>query len=268
MYGLPSIRLNLKTLRNAAFAFNGLLILLTFAVIFLCGRLGIHSSEDVTAYRTLIQGHYHPVWKDLAWRRIRKGDSVETILQKHPPLRREDFPPYVALRYHEISSSDRLVIQAKDGRLISAGAGHSTWTHFFFDSREEEEAFDKAYSAYAQQRLLESQALKIHLAIQGGQDVFLARLINSHGGEYREDEVLRELREIYGEDWLYAAGLGRRELTVEVTTVLHGGLQVGAVLTLPADNYWLPRQASRSPCSCTLTTCGFSTPKTRLAKAT
>jgi len=235
MYGLSFIRLNPGTLRRAAIAFNGLLILLTFAVILLCGRLGIHSREDVMAYRAMVQGQYHPVWRDLAWRRIRKGDPIEDVLKRHPPLRRDDFPPYTALRYNEIGSSNRLVIGARDGRLISAGAGSSTWTRFFFHSPEEEQAFDKAYSAYAQQRILEGQAFEIHQVIKSGQDVFLARVTGSRGEEYSE-EMLRELREIYGQEYLDSARLTEREFTVEVTAVLYGDLEIRTVLTFRADN--------------------------------
>jgi len=235
VYGLSFIRLSLRMLSRAAIAVDGLFVLLTFAAIFLCGRLGIHSRKDVLAYQAMIREHYDPVWKDLAWRRIRKGDPIETVLQRHPPLRRDDFPPYTELRYNEIGSLNGLAIRAKDGKLISAGAGSHTWTHFFFHSPKEEEAFDKAYSAYVEQRLLESQAFEIHQVIKGGQDVFLARVINSGGRDY-SGEVLRELREIYGQAYLVSAGLIEPELTVEVTSVLYGDLEVGAILTFPGEN--------------------------------
>jgi len=236
MSRLSFIRVSPKTLRRVVIAFNGLLILLTFVVIFSCGRLGIHSRKDVMDYHAIIQGHYHPVWKDLAWQRIHKGDPIEKVLKRHPPLRRDDFPPYTVLRYDEIGSSDRLVIEAKDGRLISTGAGDDTWTRFFFDSPEEEQALDKAYSAYVQQRMLDSQAFQIHQVIKGGQDAFLAQVTNSRPEEY-SPEMLEELEAIYGREYLVASGMMTEfELTVEVTAVLYGDLEVGTVLTFPADN--------------------------------
>jgi hypothetical protein len=244
MYRLSFIRLNPRTLRRAVLAVNGLLILLTFAVVFLCGRVGIHSPKDVVAYRALIRGHYHPVWKDLAWRRIRKGDPIESVLKRYPPLRRDDFPPYTELRYNEVGSFDGLAIRAKDGKLIAAGVGSCTWTHLFFDSPGEEEAFNTAYSAYAQQRLLESQAFEIHQVINGGQDVFLARVIDSGGRQY---SGMQELREIYGQAYLDSMGLTRPELTVEVTTVLYGDLQVGALLTFSGENCDLAEAGEPEP---------------------
>lgn len=88
MHGLPSIRLNRRKLKSAAVIATGLLTILALAVVFLCARLGIRSGMDVSGYRAMIREHYHPVWQDLAWRRIRKGDSVESLLQRHLPLRR------------------------------------------------------------------------------------------------------------------------------------------------------------------------------------
>lgn len=237
MWGLSFIRLRPRTLKRAAIVVNGLLILFAAAVIFLCGRWGIHSREDLDAYEIMMGERYHPVWKDLAWRRIKRGDPIERVLRWRPPLRRDDFPPYTELSYHEIGSSDRLVIRAKNGRLIAAGAGGHGWTRFFFHSPEEEEAFYTAYSAYAQQRLLEIRAFDIHQAIRGGQDVFLARVIGSHGDGY-DAEMMQELRAIYGQEYLVSSGmLAELEVTIEITKVLHGDLQVGAVVTFSGGNW-------------------------------
>ncbi len=182
--------------------------------------------------------HYPPVWKDLAWGRIRKGDEVNRLVQKHPPLSREDFGPYTHLSYLAPGSPNTLEIIAKDGRLIGALAGSRGWQHVFFGTPEEEKAFSIAYSAYTQKKVLEGQAFPIHRAITGGQDIFLARLIERRkipkDWDYSE-EMVRELKQIYGQEYLDAMRPTKPELTVEVTRVLYGDLQVGAVLTFAGE---------------------------------
>jgi hypothetical protein len=280
MHRPPSTRISGARVEQARVVAVGLVAALGSVVIGLWWLLDIRSPIDVLAYQAMIFDHYHPIWKDLASRHIRKGDPVEDVVKRHPPLRREDFPPYTALRYHEVGSSDKLVIGAKDGKLIFAAADSHSWTlwtewrflrvagnvqtrlsarempatstknrqspwpHFFFESPEHEESFNKAYSAYAQQRILESQAFQIHQVIKSGQDVFLGRVIDSPG---QEDSTVRELEAIYGHEYLAAMGLAGWELTVEVTTVLHGDLQVGTVLTFPARAYCLAKAGEPEP---------------------
>jgi len=120
---LLSIRLNCKMLRKATITGTGLLILLTLAVVRPCGWLGIRSRMDVMGYRAMMQEHCPPSWKDLACRRIRKGDSLDSLLQRHPPMWREDFGPYVHLSCIMPPDFNWPEIAAKDGRLIDAQAG-------------------------------------------------------------------------------------------------------------------------------------------------
>jgi hypothetical protein len=233
-----SARISGTRLEQARVVAVGLVAVLGSVIVGLWWLWDIRSPIDFLAYREMICYDHHPIWKDLAWRHLRKGDPIEKVLKRHPPLWREDFPPYTALRYHEVGSSDRLVIGAKDGKLISAAASSDSWprwTHFFFGSPEDEKSFNKAYSAYAEQRILESQAFKIHETIKNGQDVFLARPIDPRGMGYSGGS-LRELADIYGEDYLRQMGFGPCELTVEVTTVLHGDLQVGTELTFSVED--------------------------------
>jgi len=236
MHGLPFIRLDRRKFKRAAIIAAGLLTVFTLVVVFLCGWLGIRSRMDVMGYYAMMQGHYHPVWKDLAWRRIRKGDSVESLLQRHPPWRRLDYRRYTELRYG--GSFDGLAVWAKDGKLIAAAVGSRGWRHEFFTTPAEEKAVDAAYSAYIEQKMLEDQAFRIHRAITGGQDVFFARLIESHEVPYDWDEdIMQQLRKIYGQEYFDAMEKPTRlEFTVEVTKVLYGDLQVGTILTLPDDD--------------------------------
>jgi hypothetical protein len=246
MRRLPFARLSRRKITRALVAAVGLAIVLTFAAIGLCWFFGIHSRMDIVAYQAMIHEDYPPIWKDLAWRRIRKGDRLEDLIEEYEPVWREDFGPYVHVSYTTPYDFNWLGITAKDGRLICAYAGSCTWQHVFFDSPEEEEAFNKAYLAYAKQRMLESQAFKIHQVIKSGQDVFLARATDSRGTEYAS-ESLWELETIYGRDYVKQMGLRPRELTVEVTTVLHGDLQVGAVLTFAGDSCDLAEAGEPEP---------------------
>ncbi len=217
MNGIPLVRgVNRREVRNAVrvgvCCAAGLLLL----VIALCGFLGIRSSMDVLAYYTMLREDYHPVWKDLALRRIRKGDSIDNLLKRHPPVVRDDFPPYIVLGYSERGSFNVLDLVAKDGRLLAAHAAGCTWTHIFFTTPAEEEVFGLAYSQHAQQWLLEATAYRIHLAITHGQDVFLSNRI--------ERSQVSD-----------AGKPARPKLAVEVTRVLHGNLKAGARLEFFGD---------------------------------
>jgi hypothetical protein len=235
MYGLPPIRLNRKKLRRALVIVVASLAIFAAVGAGLCWFFGIHSRMDVLAYRAMKHEHYPPIWKDLAWRRIRKGDSLEDLLQMHPPVWREDYGPYVHLSYIMPPGFNWLGITAQDGKLIAAVAGSCTWRHVFFNTPEEEEALSRAYSAYLQQRRLEAHAFAIHRAVTNGQDVFWARVIErrqvADDSRYSK-EVLEDMRKYYGADNVNPT---RPELTVEVTSVLYGDLQPGTVLTFPGD---------------------------------
>jgi len=235
MHGLPFIRLNRRELTRAAIVGAGLLTVLMLAVAFLGGVLGIRSKMDLLAYYAMVREHYHPLWKDLAWRRIRKGDSIESLLKRYVPSGREDYGPYTVLLYQ----NGRLVVWAKNGRLIGAEAwGVPGSKHIFFTTPSEERRREEAYSAYIQQQKLEWDAFRIHRAITGGQDVFFARLIGRREVPWDQgysEETMRRLREMYGQEYAMIM-MTRPELTVEVTQVVHGDLQRGTTLTFPGNN--------------------------------
>lgn len=236
MHELPSIRVNRRELTRAAIVAAGLLTVLTLAVVVLAGLLGIRSKMDLLAYYAMVREHYHPLWKDLAWRRIRKGDSIESLLKRHVPSGREDYGPYTVLLYQ----NGRLVVRAKNGRLIGAEAwGVPDSKHIFFTTPSEERRWEEAYSAYMRQQNLEWTAFRIHRAVTGGQDVFLARLIERREVPYgHSEERMRELRKTYGQEYADSlmTGLTWPELTIEVIQVVHGDLQPGTTLTFPGDD--------------------------------
>jgi hypothetical protein len=219
----------------------GLLVILGLVVVSACYFFGIHSRKDIRAYRAMAGEHFHPIWKDLAWRRICKGDNVESLLRRHPPVRREDFGPYTTLSYMEPGSFNTLTIIAKNGRLIHGQAASCTWERNFFTDPEEEKAFSQAYSEYVHQRILEGQAYHIHRVIAAGQDVFLSRRVER--SQVRDDpneseypaELMQQMREIYGQAYLDSV-MTHLELTVEVTEVLYGDLEPGTVLKFRGDN--------------------------------
>ena len=98
----------------------GSLTALAMTAVLPCLFLGIRSRQDLTAYRAMAEGSFPPVWKDLAWRRIRKGDELAETFEKHLPLRWEDFGPYTVLLYHRLGSANTLQIVAANGVLIRA----------------------------------------------------------------------------------------------------------------------------------------------------
>lgn len=152
MSRLLSLCPNRRKLAKLLIGAAGFLVVLLLAGAFLCWFLGIRSREDLLAYRCMRAEHFHPVWKDLALRRIRKGDDLEETIRKYPPIRREDFGPYTALIYHRgLLSFNTLQIIATDGVLIYARAGSCCWEHFFFESPTHEEAICQAYSEYVKQ---------------------------------------------------------------------------------------------------------------------
>lgn len=209
----------------------GAVLLLAFLV---CRFLGIRSPEDVTAYRQMAREHYHPIWKDLALRRIKRGDDLEDLLGKHTPRRRGNAGPYAELVFTEGGAYPGLTVMAKDGKLIAAVAGAATWHHVFFDGTGPE-SFDQVYPKYRQQRELESVAYMIHCAITAGQDVFVPGRFAQR--DVPDDspglaEMTNKLKEIYGDRYVQRRPPMRREHIVEVDTVLYGDLEPGTPLVL------------------------------------
>ncbi len=182
------------------------------------GYLGIKTKRDLAAYAGMIHDRFHPVWRDLAFRRIGKGDRLEDLVARHTPLRRDDFAPFVLLHYQEPFGS--LTVVARDGRLVEAVAGSCTWQHVFFETPEMKEELAKAHSAYLRQRLVEIDMYRIHRAAASGQSVFLARVIGSL--PLSSDMWARE-----------DAMLKLPSIEVEVIKVVCGAIARGTKLQIP-----------------------------------
>jgi hypothetical protein len=236
-----SDKANWRPDKRASTVLGAALIVFALAVASLCCFLGVQTRADVIGYYEMARGNFHPIWKDLALGRIRKGDNLESVLQKHRPTRREDFGPYTSLCYVGPGSSDTLQIKAKKGRLIYAQAGGCGWEHVFFAAPEEEAAFGQACTEYWRQMKLEWQAYQIHRVITTGQDVFLSRRVQC--AQVHDDpndpryppEIMQQMREVYGQAYLDKFWT-HLELTVEVNEVLSGGLRPGTVLKFRGNN--------------------------------
>jgi hypothetical protein len=214
--------MRLKGWKKWVAAIFGIVFVFVLITTCLCVFLGIRSKMDAVGYYCMIQEDFHPIWKDLALRRIKKGDSIEIVLKKYTPVRRYDFPPYVNLQFEEPFSG--LVIAAKDGKLIYAGAGSCCWEHTFFKISEEEEKYVEAYATYLKQVSFERKAYRVHLAAANGQDVFISRQIK------RSEVPARELQIKYN-----IPVSANSELTVEVSQVVYGDLKSGDILSFPGD---------------------------------
>jgi hypothetical protein len=223
----------------------GVLVALGAGLAFLSWFFGINSPEDVRASLAMVCGDFHPVWKDFVLRRVRQGDSVEKLAGRRPPGEREDVGPYTRLYYASPDSFYTVQVIGKDGVLVDARAGSPAAPHVFFGVPGAREAFDQAYPQYERQRKLEEQAWSIHRVMAAGQDVFVARRIEGSGvpagtkGSEYDADLIRQMREIYGDDYLRKFGIKAEsavELTVEVNEVLSGHLQPGTVLKFRGDH--------------------------------
>ena len=139
MICLPrSRRLNLLTV--VAFA-------LLICAIGVCAFFDINTFQDVRGYIEMRRG-FHPVWIDLALRRVDTGHETADFLREHPPPLVIEYGPFTDYEY-EIAprgclSFNTLRVTAIDGRLISARAGSCTWRHTFFADRSESVRADLA----------------------------------------------------------------------------------------------------------------------------
>jgi len=218
-----------KTSTKVSLVSAGALVLVVLLLALLCHFVGIRSMRDIVAYRAMWRERYHPIWKDLALRRVKKGDGVEAVAQRHPPLYRNDAGPYTKLVYTQGGASPGLTVMAENGKLALAVAGAPTWRHVFFNAPGPMESYAQAQSEYRKRLRLDKDAYQIHRAIATGQDVFLSDHI-----EHRDllDERKGEDEELYKLlAALVAHGGTGIELTVEAKKVFSGDLESGATLT-------------------------------------
>ncbi|MDZ4688887.1 MAG: hypothetical protein SH850_27745 [Planctomycetaceae bacterium] len=117
----------------AAVAVSLTLVLIALGVFF-----RISSTRHLIAYQAMPR-ECHPIWRELAWRRINLGDSVEDVLIRFPPSLSEEFGDYGHYVFFRETFHDEgglhftgVSITAKRGRLINAEAWSCTWELPFF----------------------------------------------------------------------------------------------------------------------------------------
>jgi len=206
-------------------------------ITFLCAFFDVRCLDDLKAYHYMMKQPPHPIWKDLALRRIRNGDDLAQALQEYPPTKREEYEPYTVLSYSEPGSVDSVQVIATGGVLVYAGASIWGREHVFFSNPMRLRQFEEARDRHFTQVRLEEDAWRIHRAVAAGQDVFLARQIERHEDSDKpgySDEAMRMYEQIYGKDNVRGMlGLSSRcELTVEVSQSLYGDLEPGTQLKL------------------------------------
>jgi hypothetical protein len=111
----------------------------------------IHRFRDVLAYYCMSQER-HPVWKDLALRRIKPGDDVEEVIERTSPARVWRHDEYVTVDYIAAQGGlcfTQLEIVAKDGGVISAMYVTCTCDHTFFDDLSPNDTVDYRLSFYS-----------------------------------------------------------------------------------------------------------------------
>jgi len=86
----------------------------------------------------------HPVWEELHWGRVHKGQDVEEVIKSTNPVRVGRYGDFVSLDYQEGLCFTGVTVTAKNGRLASAAAWSCTWDRVFFNELTEEDW--KAYS--------------------------------------------------------------------------------------------------------------------------
>jgi hypothetical protein len=225
-------------------------------VAFLCGFFDIRCVGDVWAYRCMLKGPLHPIWKDLALRRIRNGGDLSQIIRKHPPMKQELWEPYRVLSYRKGGETDNtLRVIATRGVLVYAdvsgfwysgflhpGSRWGRWGYVFFSDPAHDEAMREAYRRHLGQVRLEKQAWWIHRAIATGQDVFLSSRIECREADANspsgiDAEMLRQYEQIYGKEMAREMRFCEATyVTAEVSKVLSGDLEPGTLLTFSAHD--------------------------------
>jgi hypothetical protein len=119
-----------------------MLISAVSAVVLLLGAcwfFGVWRPRDITGY-LIMSRECHPVWKDLALRRMRAGHSLENLIARTAPARVERFGRYAMVNYQSGLALTGVTVVARDGRLVSGEAWSCTFHHTFFNSLGDVEA--------------------------------------------------------------------------------------------------------------------------------
>jgi hypothetical protein len=109
------------------------------AILAWCWYYGVWSVRDWHALREMPQA-CHPVWRDLYAGRIRSGDEIEPVITRTSPPQVDRFGRWVQLGYYPgPGSMTRVIVVARDGKLVSASAWSCTWHYVFFDTLTDQE---------------------------------------------------------------------------------------------------------------------------------
>jgi hypothetical protein len=118
------------------------ILLVSGSVLFMmlgsCAFLRISRPIDVVAYFGMMKSGA-PIFKDLALRRVRMGDSMSKLSQRYPNVAVVKFGRFSMLEDFHITKADHpdCVVIAKDGKLVAASANGIlgdglAWSFTFF----------------------------------------------------------------------------------------------------------------------------------------
>ena len=120
--------------RISAWAVGIVLVLLAL----FCWYFRIYSVDSVQSYTEMLDGE-HPIWKDLALRRINSGDSAAMIRRQHQPCVTWEYEHILSLMYHSRyrNESDGLPftgldVVTRDGKAVAAQYYSCCFRHTFF----------------------------------------------------------------------------------------------------------------------------------------
>ncbi len=91
----------------------------------------ISSFRDLVAYGGMA-AECHPIWQELAFRRIQPGDNFRAALLAMPPDSQEQLGEYAFYDYGTGFTSLR--VYTKNEKVVAAGAGSCTWDYAFFNT--------------------------------------------------------------------------------------------------------------------------------------
>jgi len=128
-------------------------VVLLFVLLACCRYFGVYRWRDVIAYGCMAM-ECDPVWKELAFRRVRQGDPVTKLIAIREPSQTLEYGPYQELKYYRDGwqsgylSFTGITVYAKEGKLLTAVAWSCTWDHVFFQDKTEEERIHAEFSKY------------------------------------------------------------------------------------------------------------------------
>src|SRR5437868_3750984 len=114
---------------------------------------GVWGRDDVMAYYGMSK-ECHPVWKDLAFRRVYYGQPVNEVIERTNPVCVTRHGRFVEIDYQEPFSFSGVQIVAVDGKVVRGWAASCAWDHKFFDSMTDEDVKSMYASYKADQRTI------------------------------------------------------------------------------------------------------------------